>query len=180
MTVTMARPTPEWSAMGTADSDFDVAAAFAEHGSSLLGFAVNALRDRPLAEDCVQETFLRAWRARSGFDPARGSVRTWLFAIERRVILDVYRARQRTPVLVPTDQVPEVPAEETDPLERLRIVEALARVSPEQREAVVAVHLTGLTYQEFSDASGVPVATLRTRVFYALRAMRGHLEEVER
>ena len=75
MTVTMTRPTREWSAMSTADSDsgsdVDVAAAFAEHGSALLGFAVNSLRDRPLAEDCVQETFLRAWRARSSFDAGR-------------------------------------------------------------------------------------------------------------
>lgn len=179
MTVTMTRPTPEWSAMGAAESEFDLSVAFAEHGPSLLGFAVNALRDRPLAEDCVQETFLRAWRSRSGFDADRGSARTWLFTIERHVILDVYRARQRTPTLVPAEHAGELAAQESDPLERLRIVEALARVSPEQREAVVAVHLTGLTYQEFSVASGVPVATLRTRVFYALRAMRGHLEGVD-
>ncbi len=69
--------------------DFDVAAAYDEHASAMLGFAVNALRDRTLAEDCVQETFLRAWRARARFEPRRGSLRTWLFAIERNVIVDV-------------------------------------------------------------------------------------------
>ena len=172
-------PSTSGPATPTTSPGLDVSAAFAEHGSALLGFAVNALRDRPLAEDCVQETFLRAWRARASFDPARGGARTWLFAIERRVVLDVHRARQRTPVLVPDEHAPEQAAPAADPLERLGIVEGLARLSDEHREVVVAVHLTGLSYQEFSDLSGVPVATLRTRCFYALRALRTHLDDGE-
>jgi len=179
----MSQPTPGPSAQTTSpqttSTGLDVSAAFAEHGSALLGFAVNALRDRALAEDCVQETFLRAWRARASFDPARGGERTWLFAIERRVVLDVHRARQRTPLLVPDEHAPEQAAPAADPLDRLGIVEGLARLSDEHREVVVAVHLTGLSYQEFSDVSGVPVATLRTRCFYALRALRSHLDDGE-
>lgn len=167
------------SPMSEGSSGLDVRAAFVEHGSSLLGFAVNALRDRPLAEDCVQETFLRAWRARAGFDAARGSARTWLFAIERRVILDVHRARARTPRVVAEEEAPEQATTEADPLDRLGIVEGLARLSDAHREAVVAVHLTGLSYQELSTATGVPVPTLRTRVFHALRALRTHLDEVD-
>jgi RNA polymerase sigma-70 factor (ECF subfamily) len=180
MSLVMTRAaTQEGSTMSQSTTGLDVSAAFAEHGSALLGFAVNALRDRPLAEDCVQETFLRAWRARASFDPARGGARTWLFAIERRVLLDVHRARGRTPQLVPDDQAPEQASPDRDPLERLGIVEGLARLSGEHREVVVAVHLTGLSYQEFSDLSGVPVATLRTRCFYALRALRTHLDDGE-
>ena len=57
---------------------FDVRSAYAAHGHDLLGFAVNAVRDRGLAEECVQETFTRAWQARERFDPARGGERTWL------------------------------------------------------------------------------------------------------
>ena len=59
--------------------------------------AVNALRDRALAEDCVQETFLRAWRSRESFDSSKGGERTWLFAIARNVIADALRARERLP-----------------------------------------------------------------------------------
>lgn len=192
MTLTLTRPAPapapEWSPMSTPEPGvdvhpvdlptFDVPSAFAEHGSALLGFAVNALRDRGAAEDCVQETFLRAWRSRDSFDPALGSERTWLFTIQRRVVLDALRARARRPALVEHDDQLDVPAETgADPLDRLGIVEGLARLSAEHREAVVAVHLTGLSYQEFSAATGVPVATLRTRVFYALRALRSHLDE---
>ena len=154
---------------------FDLAGAYDEHAAVMFGFAVNALRDRGLAEDCVQETFLRAWRARERFDPARATLRTWLFAIERNVIIDVQRSLQRTPRIGPPDGLDELPADSVDPLERLRIAEALASLSDEHRDVVVAVHLDGATYAELAETTGVPAATLRTRAFYALRALRARL-----
>ncbi|MET0672293.1 MAG: sigma-70 family RNA polymerase sigma factor [Microbacterium pygmaeum] len=158
---------------------FDARRSFDEHGSALLGFAVNALHDRPLAEDCVQETFLRAWRARERFDPALASERTWLFSIARNVIADALRARSRMPRIGDDAQLEHLPAPHADPLDRLRIVEGLAQLSQAHREVVVAVHLEGQTYQEFSVATGVPIATLRTRAFHALRALRGHIDAPE-
>ncbi|MFB2581917.1 sigma-70 family RNA polymerase sigma factor [Herbiconiux sp. P15] len=158
---------------------FDLAAEYDAHGAALFGYAINALRDRPLAEDCVQETFLRAWRARDRFDPDRGGARTWLFAIQRNVILDVQRAQQRVPRLVPGDEVEDAPAETVDTLDRLVIVEALAKLSHEHRSAFVAIHIDGSTYAEASASSGVPVGTLRSRVFYALRALRSHIDGEE-
>jgi RNA polymerase sigma-70 factor (ECF subfamily) len=156
---------------------FDLSTAYDEHGHALFGFAVNALRDRALAEDCVQETFLRAWRARDRFDPARASLRTWLFAIERNVIADAMRAAKRMPAQAPADSLDETEAPADDPLDSLTLQEGLAKLSPEHREIVVDVHLSGLSYAEVAGIRGVPVATLRTRAFYALRALRSHLEE---
>lgn len=162
--------------------DFDVASAYDEHASVMLGFAVNALRDRALAEDCVQETFLRAWRARARFDADRGSVRTWLFAIERNVIIDVQRSIARLPATTShrnEDDTVATRDDSQDTIERLRIVEALALLSPEHRQVIVAVHLAGTTYAELAESTGVPVRTLRTRAFYALRALRSHLDGQE-
>lgn len=155
---------------------FDLGTAFDEHGSALFGFAVNALRDRGLAEDCVQETFLRAWRARDRFDPGRASARTWLFAIQRNVIVDVFRSQQRMPRLAPAEALEHVSADVADPTDRLRLVEGLAKLSTAHRQVLEAVHLEGASYAEVSRASGVPVPTLRTRAYHALRALRGHLD----
>lgn len=81
---------------------FDVREAFDEHGRGLYAFAYNSTRDGGMAEECVQETFVRAWRARASYRPDRGSERTWLFAIARNVVIDQPRARQRRPTRSPT------------------------------------------------------------------------------
>jgi RNA polymerase sigma-70 factor (ECF subfamily) len=161
------------------EAGFDLAAAYDEHGGALLGFAVNALRDRQLAEDCVQETFLRAWRSRAGYSAERASLRTWLFAIARNVVIDVHRSLQRLPRLVEAEVLEEVPGDERDPLEPLAMAEALARLTEQHRAVVVAIHLRGESYSDLSQATGVPIATLRTRAFYALRALRTHLAEAD-
>lgn len=160
--------------------DFDVRRAYAEHGGVLLGFVVNAVGDRGLAEDCVQETFVRAWRARDSFRPQLGSERTWLFAIGRNVVIDALRARARRPQVVPADGLPEPvePAPGRRQVEdRMTLLAALARLGPEQRQVVAAVHLDGATYAEVSAATGVPVATLRTRMFYGLKTLRKIMRE---
>ena len=121
---------------------FSVSDAFDRHGSELLGFAINSLRDRPLAEDCVQEAMVRAWNARDRFDPARASERTWLFAILRNVIVDAVRARARQPVAALADDQVDVAADVADPLERLALAEGLAKLSDEHR-AVVSTTTAG-------------------------------------
>lgn len=159
--------------------DFDATRSFDAHGGALLGFAVNALRDLPLAEDCVQETFLRAWRSRDQYDRDRATERTWLFAIARNVIADALRVRARMPRIGGDEELELRSAPVTDPLDRLQIVEGLSRLSGAHREVIIAVHLQGRTYQELSDATGVPVATWRTRAYHALRSLRGYLEGTE-
>lgn len=157
---------------------FDLTAAFDEHAGALLGFAINTLGDRQLAEDCVQETFLRAWRARATYDPAQSSLRTWLFAIERNILKDALRARSRAPGITGAEELDAVAAPgRSDPVERLRIVEAMASLSDAHREVVLAVHIKGHTYTEVSADTGVPAATLRSRAFHALRALRRCLDE---
>lgn len=171
--------TPAPSTPDARPAAFDVAAAYDAHASELFGFAVNALRDRSAAEDCVQETFLRAWRSRDQHDPGRSSVRTWLFAIVRNLVRDRFRTLARSPHVVAIEEGSDVPSRDRDPIERLAILEALATLSREHREAVVAIHLVGLSYAELAETLGVPIATLRTRTLYGLRALRAHIEEGE-
>src|SRR4051812_12969372 len=76
-----------------------LAEAYAAHGRELYRFAHRSLGDAGLAEEAVQDTFLRAWRAAERFDESLGSLRTWLFAIIRNVIIDVTRARAVRPAL---------------------------------------------------------------------------------
>lgn len=161
---------------------FDVREAFDEHGRGLYAFAYNSTRDGGMAEECVQETFVRAWRARASYRPDRGSERTWLFAIARNVVIDQLRARQRRPTPVTDDhlQASATVVSETGPADdRIVLYGGLARLSREHREVIVAVQLQGMTYLQLERHTGVPAATLRTRMFYGLRALREALREEE-
>lgn len=159
---------------------FDVRQAYDEHGRAIYGFAWNSTRDREMAQDCVQETFTRAWRARGSFRSARGSQRTWLFAIARNVIVDALRARSRLPVPVAAESMEREADSRTEAgavVDRITLIGALAALTPEHREVIVAVQLEGLTYQQLEHRTGVPSATLRTRMFYGLKALRDELSE---
>src|SRR5438445_9871695 len=80
-------------------TDDGVRAVYAAYGPELFRFAMRSLSDRGLAEEAVQETFVRAWRAADRFDDELGSLRTWLFAIVRNVVIDLSRARAVRPGL---------------------------------------------------------------------------------
>ena len=97
--------------MGTARFDLDetgIRAAYAAHAGEMLGFAMRSLNDRGLAEEAVQETFVRAWRFGDRFDPELGTVRGWLFAILRHVVIDIARARAIWPEPATDDAIQRV------------------------------------------------------------------------
>lgn len=163
------------------DADaFDVREAYDHHGGALYGFALNSTRDQDIAADCVQETFVRAWRARDRYRSARGSQRTWLFAIARNVVADAIRARARRPAPVSDERIERgSPAvTEAEAIEdRIVLHHALALLSPDHREVIVAVQLDGMSYQQLAERTGIPAATLRTRMFYGMKALREALRE---
>lgn len=159
------------------DSNSGVRAAVQAHSGELYGFAYRALGDQGLAEEVVQETFVRAWRAGRRFDPDIASLRSWLFAILRNVIIDAARARNVRPdVAVAVDVAI---ADSIDELLRSWVVEeALRRLTDEHRQAVVEVYYQGRTAADVATEFGVPAATVRSRLFYGLRALRLSLDEL--
>jgi RNA polymerase sigma-70 factor (ECF subfamily) len=151
--------------------------AYAAHAGELYGFAVRSLEDPELAEDAVQDTFLRAWRAGDRFDPELGSLRTWLFAILRNVIIDLGRARATRPRV--GAELPELGHEPfEDILLTWQVEEALRRIGEQHRRALVETYLRGRSHAEVASELGVPEGTIKSRVYYGLRALRNALEEM--
>lgn len=160
----------------------EVQAAYGLYGGELFGFAFKALDDRQLAEDAVQETFIRAWRSPRGFDPDQGSLRTWLFAIARNCVVDAMRRRKvrEGPGVSSWDAVSESPSafDAVDQLlDRIQLGEALERLSPQHREAVVEVYFGGRTCAELGAELGISASTMRSRLYYGVRSLRLVLEE---
>jgi len=162
-------------------NDDGVRAVYAAHGPVLYRFALRSLGDRGLAEDAVQEAFVRGWQAADRFDESLGSLRTWLFAIIRNVVIDMSRARSVRPALsVNGDGNDQIVLD--DDVERVlvawQVEEALQKLSPEHRDALLEVHYKTRPYQDVARDLGVPVGTIKSRVYYALKAMRLALEEL--
>lgn len=162
---------------GALSRERDVREAYAAHAGELYGFALRSLGDSGLAEEAVQETFLRAWRAGDRFDPQIGSLRTWLFAILRNVVIDLGRARSVRPALADGDVEPAVePFDEA--LLAWQIEEALRRIGEDHRRVLVETYYRARPYAEVAEELGVPEGTVKSRVYYGLRALRVVLEEM--
>ncbi|MFN8163631.1 MAG: sigma-70 family RNA polymerase sigma factor [Solirubrobacterales bacterium] len=162
---------------GALSDERDVRQAYAAHSGELYGFAMRSLGDSGLAEEAVQETFLRAWRAGERFDPQIGSLRTWLFAILRNVVIDLGRARASRPRVADGGVEPSV-----EPLEQAlvawQVEEAMRRIGEDHRQILVETHYRGRPYSEVAEELGVPEGTVKSRVYYGLRALRIVLEEM--
>ncbi|MHA7276424.1 sigma-70 family RNA polymerase sigma factor [Arthrobacter sp. HLT1-21] len=160
--------------------------AYVAHGAELYRFALRSLGDDGVAQDVVQETFLRAWRARDRYDPSLSSLRVWLFSIARNVVIDHSRAAAARPWqsnvvdLTFTEHTGPVVPDPSDRLLRGWIVEeALRRLGQEHRHALTETYLADRPYAEVAAELGIPVSTLRSRVFYGLKALRIVMEELE-
>jgi RNA polymerase sigma-70 factor (ECF subfamily) len=152
--------------------------AFLSHGGELYGYARRSLGDNGAAEDVVQETFIRAWRARERFDSNLGTLRTWLFTIARRVVIDHARSR----AIRRTEPLPVDAAMADDEVERAmtgwQVEEAIRRLRPEHRQVLVETYYRGRSGRDVAEVLGIPEGTVRSRLFYALRTLRLTLEEM--
>lgn len=151
------------------------------YAGPLFVFAVRALGDRTAAEEVVQDTLVRAWQHGDRYDPDRGSVPTWLFTIARNLVIDRTRRRAARPRVV-TD-LDGVPVADDDAaidraLEAWQVAEALRLLSPHHRDAIVQVYYQGCSIADAAQRLDVPQGTVKSRLFYGLRALRLHLEEM--
>ena len=161
----------------TTDEAF-LRALYAEHGGALLAYATRLTGERASGEDIVQETLVRAWRRAGQLAEDRRPVGPWLFAVARNLIIDRRRRAQRR------DEVPEVELEQLSAIDGLdraldawQMADALAALSPEHREVLVEIYYRGRSVAEAAETIGVPLGTVKSRTYYALRSLRLRLEE---
>jgi RNA polymerase sigma-70 factor (ECF subfamily) len=154
---------------------------YEQHGRSVLAYATRLTGDRAAAEDVVQETLLRAWKHADELVEGRGSVRGWLLTVARNLVTDRARARAARPAEVA--EVAGRPPVERDHSESvvttMVVLDALDRVSAEHREVLVELYFNGRTMTEAAAELGVPPGTVKSRSYYALRALRAAMSGPE-
>lgn len=152
---------------------------YEEYGRAVFVVALRALGDRSLAEEVVQQTFLKAWRAASTFDASR-RIGPWLYAIARRAAIDAYRRERRHRSVDVEPEIVALPATFEDTWAAWEVRVALDRLPAEEREVLRATHYVGLTHAEAASALGIPLGTVKSRAHRAYRRLAellAHLEE---
>lgn len=147
------------------------------HGAAVLSYAVRVTGDRHLAEDVVQETWLRAWRNLDRLTEDRGSVRAWLIRVTHNLAVDLHRSRRSRPEEVElVDHALEALTPVSTPCEevetRMVVGAVLENLSARHRRAVVEVYFADRTASSAAVALGVPPGTVKSRVHNALRTLR--------
>jgi RNA polymerase sigma-70 factor (ECF subfamily) len=131
--------------------------------------------DRQQAEDIVQETMVRAWREAHRLDPAERSLMPWLATVARRIVIDEQRRKRVRPSEIggaEVDQAPVADDETENLLRKVLVTEALQALSRAHREVLNETILRDRTVNEAAEVLGIPVGTVKSRVYYALKALR--------
>jgi len=155
-------------------------ALYDAHASVLLAYAIRLTGgDRARAEDIVQETLVRAWRNLDRLDDSVAPVRPWLFTVAQRVAIDAHRARRARPTEVGDEMLAVLPAldELEGTLDRIVVTEALDSLSVEHRAVIVETYYRGRSVAETAEVLRIPPGTVKSRCYYALRALKLALVE---
>jgi RNA polymerase sigma-70 factor, ECF subfamily len=169
------------SLVAAADDDA-LAELYDRFGRVAYGLALRILRDETLAQDAVQEAFLAVWRSADRFLAERAKASTWILTLVHRRAVDLVRREDRRRG-EPLESAPEpaAPATAEDEaslgFQRRLVQEALAQLSPEQRQALELGYYGGLSQSELAEQLGQPLGTIKSRMFSGLSRLRDLLTE---
>ncbi len=162
-----------------ADADTAIRQLYDRHAVALRGYVERFCTDRASADDVVQETFIRAWRHLPKLTTDDRPIRPWLFRVARNLLIDADRAARSRPVIVeaPPDEDARMDSGLEQVLDRELVTAALRHLSPAHRNVVVKTFYNGGSLAAVANELGIPHGTARSRLHYALQALRHQLRE---
>jgi RNA polymerase sigma-70 factor (ECF subfamily) len=149
------------------------------HSQDLLRYVLRLTRgDMPFAEDVVQESLLRLWRKPEILEQPGESARAWLFTVARNLVIDDRRSARYSRELQ-TEVLPERPSGDAigPAVDKWILADALKSLSLEHRTVVVRAYYLGQTVADIAQHEHIPAGTVKSRLHYALRALRNSLQE---
>jgi RNA polymerase sigma-70 factor, ECF subfamily len=161
------------------DADAAIRQLYSGHAQALFSYVRRFCPDQAGADDIVQETFIRAWRHLPQLRADSRPIRPWLFRVARNLLTDADRAARARPVTILASSA-EDPGEEStlgQVLDRQLLDDALRHLSSAHRTVLVETFYHGGTTAVVARQLGIPHGTARSRLHYALLALRAHLQD---
>jgi len=152
-------------------------------GRIAYGLAFRVLRSEQLAEDAVQEGFLAVWRSAASFRAERAKASTWILTLVHRRAVDLVRREERRRTEPLDEEITGSAGEERTEeaawlrFERERVQAALKQLPDTQREAIELAYYGGFSQSELADRLGVPLGTIKSRMFAGLARLRELLDD---
>jgi RNA polymerase sigma-70 factor, ECF subfamily len=171
--------------LGGPEVDSALSELYDRYNRTVYGVGMKILGgDRPLAEELVQDVFLKVWRSSKTFDASRASFSTWLYRVTRSAAIDLYRKRahkihpvsEGEPYLATARDTSDGPQEVVDESWlSWRVSRALEVLDASHREVIELAYFGGLSQREISERIGVPLGTVKSRTASAFRSLRAQL-----
>jgi len=161
------------------DPDAAIRQLYSHYAKALHGYVAQFCPDRASADDIVQETFIRAWRHLPQLTADGRPAGPWLFRVARNLLIDANRAARARPVTAPEQSAGEIGTDSglDEVLDRQLVSAALAHLSPAHQSVLVETFYQGGTMATVARELGIPHGTARSRLHYALDALRKQLQQ---
>ena len=144
------------------------------YSSALHGIVLKIVQSQELAQQVLQDTFLKAWRNAGAYDETKGRLFTWLLNIARNTAIDATRTAyyQHSHQTEPIDKLSQHPGGPSLNPDHLGVRELVEGLDEKYRMLIELIYFRGYTQEEVSQETGIPLGTIKTRLRYAMQALR--------
>ncbi|MBQ4916154.1 RNA polymerase sigma factor [Maribacter sp. MMG018] len=155
-------------------NDKAISLLYDHYGDTLLGVANKVLRNEELAQDVLQESFVKIWKKADSYDPTKAKLFTWLFRITRNTAIDKLRSintKTDKEIQIDVSDVYNLGVDSIRP-EFMDVEEHLDKIEEKYQIVLDALFFQGMTQQEASDELNIPLGTIKSRLKIGLRELR--------
>lgn len=154
-----------------------LAVLYDRYAPALLGVVARMVKSDEVAEDVLQETFLKAWNNATSYDAAKGKLYTWLYNIARNTALDKIKSkqyRQTAQILASENIVHTIDAQHAEqlPTDTIGLTDVLQQLQPQHRQLIDLMYFEGYTQAEIADELNMPLGTVKTKLRQAVQHLR--------
>jgi RNA polymerase sigma-70 factor (ECF subfamily) len=161
-------------------SEAVMSALYDQYSAALYGILLRIVKDEAVAQDVLQDAFVKIWRNGANYDSSKGTLFTWMLNVARNTGIDYLRSKQhRAEIQTDSFDVSMSSADYStyDHTDTIGLREVVARLKPEHQTVLDLLYFKGYTHEQAAELLGLPLGTVKTRVRTAVMVLRGMLKE---